>query len=100
MFGMDGFEVVELMCQCKDIQIILIIFVMVISKEKKYVFKGYQVGVVDYLFKLLDLLIFKSKVNFFLELDWQCCELQVKFKEVQVYCVVYEVEKCNCGQGE
>ena len=83
MPGMDGFEVAELMRQRKDTQTIPIIFVTAISKEKKYVFKGYQAGAVDYLFKPLDPLILKSKVNFFLELDRQRRELQVKLKEAQ-----------------
>ena len=100
MPGMDGFEVAELMRQRKDTQTIPIIFVTAISKEKKYVFKGYQAGAVDYLFKPLDPLILKSKVNFFLELDRQRRELQVKLKEAQAHRAAYEAEKRNRGQGE
>lgn len=90
---MDGFEVAELMRARKDTQTIPIIFVTAISKEDKYVFKGYQVGAVDYLFKPLDPVILKSKVDFFLKLDRERRELQEKLKQSQAYRAAYEAEK-------
>ncbi|PCI48237.1 MAG: two-component system response regulator [Moraxellaceae bacterium] len=66
---MDGFEVAELMRQSQSAKTVPIIFVTAINKEQKYVFKGYEKGAVDYLFKPLDPYIITSKVNFFLELD-------------------------------
>jgi response regulator RpfG family c-di-GMP phosphodiesterase len=90
---MDGFEVAELMRHRKDTQTIPIIFVTAISKEDKYVFKGYQVGAVDYLFKPLDPMILKSKVDFFLRLDKQRRELQEKLKQSQAHRAAYEAEK-------
>jgi response regulator RpfG family c-di-GMP phosphodiesterase len=76
MPGMDGFEVAELMHSNKKIAKVPIIFVTAISKEKKYVVKGYEVGAVDYLFKPIEPLILKSKVKFFLELAQQKRELE------------------------
>lgn len=99
MPGMDGFEVAELMRQRKDTQTIPIIFVTAISKEKKYVFKGYQAGAVDYLFKPLDPLILTSKVDFFLGLDRQRKELQAKLKEAQAHRAAYEAGKNKPGEG-
>jgi response regulator RpfG family c-di-GMP phosphodiesterase len=99
MPGMDGFEVAELMRQRKDTQTIPIIFVTAISKEKKYVFKGYQAGAVDYLFKPLDPLILKSKVDFFLSLDKQRRELQEKLREAQAHRAAYEAGKTQRGEG-
>lgn len=93
MPGMDGFEVADLMHQRKDTQNIPIIFVTAISKEKKYVFKGYKAGAVDYLFKPLDPVILQSKVKFFLQLDAQRRELQEKLREAQAYRAAYEAEK-------
>lgn len=93
MPGMDGFEMAELMRQRKDTQSIPIIFVTAISKEKQYVFKGYQVGAVDYLFKPLDPVILQSKVNFFLQLDRQRRELQLKLKQAQAHRAAYEAAK-------
>jgi len=99
MPGMDGFEVAELMRQRKDTQTIPIIFVTAISKEKKYVFRGYQAGAVDYLFKPLDPLILKSKVDFFLGLDKQRRQLKAKLKEAQAHRAAYEAGKTRGGEG-
>ena len=76
MPGMDGFEVAELMHSNKNIAKVPIIFVTAISKEQKYVVKGYEAGAVDYLFKPIEPIILKSKVKFFLELDQQKRELE------------------------
>ncbi len=76
MPGMDGFEVAQLMHSNQKIAKVPIIFVTAISKEKKYVVKGYEVGAVDYLFKPIEPVILKSKVKFFLELDQQKRELE------------------------
>ena len=97
MPGMDGFEVAELMRQRKDTQSIPIIFVTAISKEDKYVFRGYQVGAVDYLFKPLDPVILQSKVNFFLQLDRQRRELQEKLLQAQAHRAAYEAAKKDGG---
>lgn len=99
MPGMDGFEVAELMRQRKDTQSIPIIFVTAISKEDKYVFRGYQVGAVDYLFKPLDPVVLQSKVNFFLQLDRQRRELQEKLRQAQAHRAAYEAAKKGGGPG-
>ncbi len=90
---MDGFEVAELMRSRKNTQNIPIIFVTAISKEDQYVFKGYQVGAVDYLFKPLDPTILKSKVDFFLQLDHERRDLQEKLKQAQAHRAAYEETK-------
>jgi len=77
---MDGFEVAELMRSNKKIQKIPIIFVTAISKEDKYVFKGYECGAVDYLFKPIEPLVIRSKVNFFLDLDRSKRDLEAKLE--------------------
>jgi PAS domain S-box-containing protein len=68
---MDGFEMAELMRGSEKTKYIPIIFVTAISKEQKHVFKGYESGAVDYLFKPLDPDILKSKVNIFIDLHRQ-----------------------------
>lgn len=73
---MDGFEVAELMRKNKKTRHIPIIFVTAISKEQKYVFKGYECGAVDYLFKPIDQKILEAKVSVFLELDRQRRKLE------------------------
>ncbi len=65
---MDGFETAELIRQDDDSCTIPIIFVTAISTEEKYIFKGYQTGAVDYLFKPVDGDVLVSKVRVFVEL--------------------------------
>jgi two-component system cell cycle response regulator len=71
MPGMDGFEAAQLMKKAERTRHIPIIFVTAISKERKHIFKGYEAGAVDYLFKPLDPDILKSKVSVFLDLHRQ-----------------------------
>lgn len=80
---MDGFEVAELMRMNKKIERIPIIFLTAISKEDKYVFRGYKAGAVDYLFKPVEPLVIKSKVDFFLELDLKKRRLEQLLLESQ-----------------
>ncbi len=68
MPGMDGFETAELLRSRPKTSKIPIIFVTAISKEQSHVFKGYEAGAVDYLFKPFDPVILKSKVRVFVEL--------------------------------
>ncbi|MFQ5714572.1 MAG: diguanylate cyclase [Candidatus Scalinduaceae bacterium] len=83
MPDMDGFETAELMRENDETKHIPIIFVTAISKEQKYVFKGYDSGAVDYLFKPLDPDILKSKVNVFLELNKQKTVLKKMNEELK-----------------
>jgi signal transduction histidine kinase len=68
MPGMDGFETAEIMRSSERTKHIPIIFVTAISKQRKHIFKGYETGAVDYLYKPLDLEVLKSKINAFMEL--------------------------------
>lgn len=68
MPDMDGFEVAELMRSSERTKFIPIIFITAINKEDEYIFKGYEIGAVDYLFKPLNPVILNSKINMFLEL--------------------------------
>ena len=71
MPGIDGFETAKLMRKSLRTRSIPIIFVTAISKEQKHIFKGYESGAVDYLFKPVEPEIVRGKVNIFLELDRQ-----------------------------
>ncbi len=68
---MNGFETAALMRKSEKTKYIPIIFVTGIYKEENHIFKGYESGAVDYLFKPLDMDILRSKVNVFLELHRQ-----------------------------
>jgi len=93
MPGMDGFEVAEIMRSNPKTKNVPIVFVTAISKDQKYVFKGYQAGAIDYLFKPLDPVILASKIDFFLSLDMQRRELERKIREAQAHRAAYEREK-------
>lgn len=80
---MDGFEVAELMRKSNKTKNIPIIFVTAISKEAKYVERGYGVGAIDYLFKPLNPEILKHKARFFLDLDMQKRRLEEKLRKSQ-----------------
>ncbi len=65
---MDGFETAELLRGTKKTKNIPIIFVTAFNKEEIYVFKGYDAGAVDYLFKPVNLDILVNKVRVFVDL--------------------------------
>ena len=90
---MDGFEVAELMRKKEKTREIPIIFITAISKEDKYVFKGYEKGAVDYMFKPFDPEILKSKVNVFLELYRKKNELESVITEKNAY--ILELHQLN-----
>ena len=68
MPGMNGYETAVLLRGFDKTCHIPIIFITAINKEEKYIFKGYQSGAVDYLFKPVHPEILKSKVEVFLNL--------------------------------
>ena len=67
MPGMNGFELAELIRGRKETRHLPFIFVTAISKEQRHVFKGYETGAVDYLFKPLNTSILKSKAKVFID---------------------------------
>lgn len=86
MPDMDGFETAEFMRMNSKTRYLPIIFVTAISKEQKCIFKGYEIGAVDYLFKPIEPIILQSKVKVFLELYNQkrLVEEQSKLLELKV----------------
>jgi len=76
MPGMDGFEVVEALSGSSRTKDIPVIFLSAISKEKKYISKGYETGAVDYITKPVDPDLLILKVKTFLKLYEQKNELK------------------------
>ena len=70
MPDLDGFEVAEVIKQRERTSTIPIIFLTALSKEERHVFRGYEVGAVDYVFKPFDPEILRAKVAVFVEL-WE-----------------------------
>jgi len=65
---MNGFETARLIKSRERTKYIPIIFLTAISKEEAYVYEGYSVGAVDYLFKPFQPEILRSKVAAFVDL--------------------------------
>ena len=68
MPGMNGFETAQLIKSRERSRTIPIIFLTAISKEQEYVFRGYEVGAVDYMSKPFQPDILRSKVAVFVDL--------------------------------
>ena len=68
---MNGFELAEILRGNKKTKLIPIIFVTAINKDEANVYRGYETGAVDFLFKPVNTDILLSKVKVFIELDLQ-----------------------------
>ena len=86
MPDMDGFETAEYIRMNSKTRYVPIIFVTAISKEQKCIFKGYEIGAVDYLFKPIEPIMLQSKVKGFLELynQTKMIEEQARLLEMKV----------------
>ena len=88
MPGMDGFEVAEILAQSNRTKDIPVLFLSAISKEKKYISRGYASGAVDYITKPVDPDLLILKVKSFLKISEQQRELkriqEMLFKEVEI----------------
>jgi signal transduction histidine kinase len=68
---MDGFELAELMRGTKRTRNVPIVFVTAGIRDAARIFKGYDAGAVDFLFKPIDPHVLKSKADIFFELARQ-----------------------------
>ncbi|GAB1410311.1 diguanylate cyclase [Desulfovibrionales bacterium] len=100
MPDMDGFETAELMRGHARTRHIPIIFVTANHTERQHIFRGYDAGAVDYMFKPLDPQMLLSKVHVFLEIYRQRVALQEKTRELdqkilQLQALQAELEEKN-----
>jgi diguanylate cyclase (GGDEF)-like protein len=91
MPGMDGYETAELMRGSARSRSIPIIFVTAARMDREHMFKGYDSGAVDYLFKPLEPQILKRKVGIFLELHRQRQQLEEKTRQLDAKVLELEV---------
>ncbi|HEX8432366.1 MAG TPA: response regulator, partial [Longimicrobium sp.] len=76
MPGMNGFEAAQLIKSRERSRSTPIIFLTAISKDEAFIFEGYSVGAVDYMFKPFNPDILRSKVAVFVELYLKTQQLQ------------------------
>jgi PAS domain S-box-containing protein len=68
MPDLDGFETASLIRERDKSRHTPIIFLTALSRNERHVFRGYELGAVDYIFKPYEPEILRSKVNVFVEL--------------------------------
>jgi CheY-like chemotaxis protein len=68
MPGLDGYEVATMIRGRPRSSRVPILFLTAYNKDELHVFRGYTAGAVDYVFKPIEPLILKSKVDVFVEL--------------------------------
>jgi two-component system, sensor histidine kinase and response regulator len=81
MPDMDGFELAELMRGSERTRQIPIIFVTAGAREQQHVFKGYESGGVDFIYKPVEPHILKNKADVFFQLYRQRQQLAQELKE-------------------
>lgn len=95
MPGMDGFELAETISGYSKSKDIPILFLSAISKEKKFITKGYASGGIDYITKPVDPDILLLKVKNFIRLSRQTQTLSKMQKELQA-----EIDKRKKAQQD
>jgi PAS domain S-box-containing protein len=68
MPGLDGFETASLIRQRNKSRDTPIIFLTAINQSETHVYRGYELGAVDYIFKPLNADVLRTKVSVFVEL--------------------------------
>lgn len=82
MPDMNGFEVAEILRSNNKTKSIPLIFITAISKKEEYIFRGFELGAVDYLYKPIKNELLKSKVKVFLRLNKQARIIEDKNMEL------------------
>lgn len=80
---MDGFELAELMRGSERTRTVPLIFLTAGARERKSWFRGYEAGAVDFLYKPIDEIILRSKVNVFVELFAKEQQLSRQLEELK-----------------
>ena len=79
---MDGFETAELIRERERSRETPIIFLTALSRSEVNVFRGYELGAVDYIFKPFNADILRSKVNVFVQLFRSRLELKKQAQQL------------------
>lgn len=79
---LDGFETAAIIREDARYKHIPIIFVTAINKDERYIYRGYEAGAVDYIFKPFDPVILRSKVAVFADLHLKNRQLRMQTKQL------------------
>jgi signal transduction histidine kinase len=83
MPDMDGFETANLIYERERLRHIPIIFITAHNHDAQYIFKGYQMGGVDYIYKPINSELLRAKVRVFAELSNKTHQLMVQEKALK-----------------
>ncbi|TMQ35126.1 MAG: response regulator, partial [Planctomycetota bacterium] len=83
MPGMDGFETAALIRERDRSSHTPIIFLTAAGMSETYMFKGYSVGAVDYLFKPIEPEVLRSKVTVFVDLFKKTQEIKRQSEQLR-----------------
>jgi signal transduction histidine kinase len=78
---MDGFELAELMRGAERTRSVPIIFITAGEHDQRRVFKGYETGAVDFLYKPIDPVILRNKADVFFQLYRQKQQISAELVE-------------------
>src|SRR4051812_46592138 len=83
MPGLDGYETARIIREREQTKRIPIVFLSAVNKEKEHLMRGYSMGAVDYVFKPVEPVVLRSKVNVFVDLFTMTREIQRKAEHEQ-----------------
>jgi PAS domain S-box-containing protein len=83
MPGMNGFETAQLIKKRERSRLTPIIFLTAINKDEHFVYAGYEVGAVDYMFKPFNPDVLRSKVAVFVDLYLKTEQLKEQEKRLR-----------------
>jgi two-component system sensor histidine kinase/response regulator len=100
MPGMDGIETASLIRQRERSRHTPIIFLTALGKSEEHLFRGYEVGAVDYLFKPIVPEVLRSKVAVFIELSRKSNLLKrhaqlLENRNVELEAAMAEIERAD-----
>jgi signal transduction histidine kinase len=100
MPGMDGIETATLIRQRERSRHTPIIFLTALGKSEEHLFRGYEVGAVDYLFKPIVPAVLRSKVAVFIELSRKSNLLKrhaqlLENRNVELEAAMAEIERAD-----
>ncbi len=100
MPGMDGFELAERIRSSESFHNIPIIFITAISKDQRHVFRGYELGAVDYLFKPVEPEVLRSKIHIFADLHRKKRRLEETTRRLEATIDQLEISKAALEKSE